>query len=267
MLQIQEFPLAPGTLKTYLSTLANFDKWLKGREVNDENISHYLSYLYDRGRSPKYAKGVLSAIKWRAVSRDLPNPCGRLCKSAIHSFMRQGIGRGRGQVDGLKWEDVEKLLSLAAQEQTMYGWRDAGLISVMSDALLRPSEAVDVDVDHIDFLANTLYIPRSKTDQTGKGATQYLGPQTLEHVRIWMEKGKIKSGPLFRQIHKTYLYARKERIGSHMIALIIKKRAKAAGIEGRFSGHSLRVGAAQSLATNQATLVEMQHAGRWSSTL
>ena len=60
MLQIQEFPLAPGTLKTYLSTLANFDKWLKGREVNDENISHYLSYLYDRGRSPKYAKGVLA---------------------------------------------------------------------------------------------------------------------------------------------------------------------------------------------------------------
>lgn len=179
--------------------------------------------------------------------------------------MRQGIGRGRGQADGLKWEDVEKLLSLATQEQTMYGWRDAGLISVMSDALLRVGEAAAVNVDHVDFQANTLYIPKSKTDQTSKGATQYLGDRTLEHVRIWMEKGKVTSGSLFRQIHKTYKYARKERLGSHMIALIIKNRCKAAGIEGRFSGHSLRVGAAQSLATNQATLVEMQIAGRWSS--
>ena len=44
---------------------------------------------------------------------------------------------------------------------------------------------------------------------------------------------------------------------------IIKKWAKAAGIEGFISGHSLRVGTPVSLAQSGATLVDMQTAGRW----
>lgn len=39
--------------------------------------------------------------------------------------------------------------------------------------------------------------------------------------------------------------------------------AKAAGIEGFISRHSLRVGSAVSLAQSGATLVDMQTAGRW----
>ena len=39
----------------------------------------------------------------------------------------------------------------------------------------------------------------------------------------------------------------------------------AVGIEGRVSGHSLRVGRAQSLAAGGASLVELQTAGRWQS--
>ena len=47
---------------------------------------------------------------------------------------------------------------------------------------------------------------------------------------------------------------------------IIAKRAADAGVEnGRVSGHSLRVGAAQSLAAAGAGIVEMQVAGRWKS--
>ena len=41
--------------------------------------------------------------------------------------------------------------------------------------------------------------------------------------------------------------------------------AEAAGITGRVSGHSLRVGSAQSLASAGASVVEMQQAGRWQS--
>ena len=44
---------------------------------------------------------------------------------------------------------------------------------------------------------------------------------------------------------------------------IIKKWAKAAGIEGFISGHSLRVGTAVSLAQAGASVVDMQTAGRW----
>ena len=45
----------------------------------------------------------------------------------------------------------------------------------------------------------------------------------------------------------------------------ITKRTPAAGVEGRVSGHLLRVGGAQSLAAAGASVVEMQVAGRWES--
>ena len=48
------------------------------------------------------------------------------------------------------------------------------------------------------------------------------------------------------------------------LRLVLKCRA-AADIEGRVSGHSLRVDSAQSLVGHGATIVEMQIAGRWSS--
>ena len=44
---------------------------------------------------------------------------------------------------------------------------------------------------------------------------------------------------------------------------IVKRRADQAGIEGRVSGHSLRVGAAQSLRDAGAKMPELMAAGRW----
>lgn len=265
MLDIQEIPIAASSRRVYLYALGVLDEWLNGREVNDENLADYLSYLFDKGKSPKTAEGVLKAVGWRARSKDLPDPRGRRCQAAILSYRRQGFDRGRGQVDGLTWDQVEKLADLAASEKTLYGWRDAAFIRVMSDAMLRISEVAAVDLDHVEFQNNILFIPRSKTDQTGKGATQYLGDRTLEHVRVWIDKAKITDGPLFRPIHNIFGYALKARMHPGRFRKLLKTRCRKAGIEGRIGGHSLRVGSAQSLATEGASLVEMQNAGRWTS--
>ena len=48
-------------------------------------------------------------------------------------------------------------------------------------------------------------------------------------------------------------------------AAIVTRRAADAGIKAKASGHSLRVGAAQSLAAAGASLVEMQTTGWWMS--
>lgn len=265
MLDIQEIPIAASSRRVYLSALAVLDKWLKGREVTDETLAGYLSYLFDRGKSPRHAEGVLKAVRWRFLSQDLPDPRGKRCRNALASFRRQAFDRGRGQVDGLTFEDVEMLISHATEEQTIYGYRDAVIFSVMSDAMLRVSEVTAIDIEHIDFNANTLFIPRSKTDQTGKGVTQYIGDQTLEHVRVWIEKAKLKDGPLLRAINKTYLYALKGRMYPDTIRKLIKARCRKVGIEGRISGHSFRVGTTQSLTTRGASLVELQICGRWTS--
>ena len=55
-----------------------------------------------------------------------------------------------------------------------------------------------------------------------------------------------------------------ERLTPTSARATVAKRV-AAGVEGRITGHSPRVEAAQSLASRGASLVEMQQAGRWDS--
>ncbi len=89
MLNLQEIPIAALSRKTYLSALANLDKWLRGREITDETLSAYLSYLFDKRRSTLVAEGVLKAVRWRFLSQDLPDPRGKLCRRAIARFRRE----------------------------------------------------------------------------------------------------------------------------------------------------------------------------------
>ena len=92
------------------------------------------------------------------------------------------------------------------------GLRDAALLAVASDGLLRVSEVAALDVGDV----------QAEADGSG-------------------------------------------RLSVNAIRRVIRSRAAAVGIKGRVSGHSLRVGGAQSLAAGGASIVEMQTAGRWQS--
>ena len=72
---------------------------------------------------------------------------------------REGKDRGRGQVDGLIWQDVERVCVYAETEGTIAGLRDAAMIRLMSDCLLRISEVVAVNVG--DFKGKA----RSRSDR------------------------------------------------------------------------------------------------------
>ncbi len=85
-----------------------------------------------------------------------------------------------------------------------------------------------------------------------------------------MEASRLEDGPLFRPVTKSGLVGSKP-LSARSVRRIIQARAEAADVGpenpslGRVSGHSLRVGAAQSLAQAGTSLVEMQQAGRWES--
>ena len=135
------------------------------------------------------------------------------------------------------------------------------IVAVMSDAMLRVSEAAALHVADLEAEGgNTLTVRRSKTDQEGEGVAQYIGGPTVVRVRAWMDAAGIADGPLFQRLDKAG--KPRGRLSTQSIRAIIQRRAQDAGIEGRVSGHSLRVGSAQSLAT-----VGASHApGRWSGT-
>ena len=135
----------------------------------------------------------------------------------------------------------------------------------MSDCLLRISEAVAVDVE--DIRDSALRIRQSKTNPGTAGipdVTLYIGDPTREAIKRYCEAAGITEGPLFRWIRRGDNIA-STRLTIDGVRKIIQRRAREAGVEGKISGHSLRIGSAVSLAQAGASVVNMQVAGRWKS--
>ena len=80
-------------------------------------------------------------------------------------------------------------------------------------------------------------------------------------VAAWQRVSGITEGPLFRPVIRN-------GVGDSPLSMsamrsVIQRRARAAGVTGRVSGHSLRVGSAQSLVSAGASTAELMQDGRW----
>ena len=259
--------LSPGTRTVYASALGGLDAWLAGRPLDDKALAIYLGHLFDEGKAPSSAGLAVAAAKLRARLLGDISPAGPATERVLAGFRREGRDRGVGQVTGIRWEQADAAAAIAASSGDLAGLRDAAILAVASDALLRVSEVSALDVEYLAIEkdgSGRLTIRHSKTDQEGAGAVQYVGPSTVRRVQSWLDAAGHSTGPLFCRVRRGGITVA-TRLNVRSIRWIVVGRAAAAGIEGRISGHSLRVGAAQSLAAAGASLVEMQTAGRWGS--
>ena len=254
--------IAENTRRAYAGALRQFES--TGQPETDAGVAAYLSRLYEQGRSAACAGMVVAALRFRARLHGRPSPVGAATTRVLAGFRRLAAERGRGKVAGVDWEQADRTAAMAEQPGDLAGLRDAAVVAVASDALLRVSEIVALDVPDVDLAEQTVLIRHSKTDQEGKGAVQFLGQPTMERIQAWLQASDLTDGALFRAVNKSGR-VQGERLTVRSIRRLITRRAKAAGVDGRVSGHSLRVGSAQSLATAGASLVEMQVAGRWQS--
>ena len=254
--------VAKNTRRVYEAALRKFDQ--SAYPETDEGVAAYLSRLYEQGRSAACADMAVAALRFRARPSGRPSPVGAATTQVLAGFRRMAAGRGRGKVAGVRWEQADRAAAMAERPGDPGGLRDAAIVAVASDALLRVSEIAALDVSDVNLEEQTVLIRRSKTDQEGAGAVQFLGKPTVERIRVWLLAAGLTEGALFRAVNRPSP-VQDGRLSDRSIRRIITERAKAAGAEGRVSGHSLRVGSAQSLATAGASLVEMQVAGRWQS--
>lgn len=264
--------LSENTQRAYRGALERLRKFLEEHDapLTDGSLADYLVSLFRQGRSPVSAGMVVAAVRFQSKAADSPSPVGPATNRVLAGFRREARQRGRGQVGGISWElaDVIAALITVIEPESLHALRDAALFLVMSDALLRVSEVAKLQCDDIqddEDGAGLLSIRHSKTDQNGEGAVLFLGELTMQRVRAWKTAAGFSSGPLFRPVRVGGVVGT-EALSSRSIRSVIKKRARQAGIKGiRISGHSLRIGSAQSLARRGASLVELQQAGRWTS--
>lgn len=258
--------LAPSTTKTYERAFRQFMQWLGEAEPGEESLVLYIAYLETEGKAPSTVRGAVSAIRWALREQGMEIPTEQVGK-CLAGVRREAGGRRPRQVQGIKWKQADEICAIAAKDQSVSGLRNGALVSAMSDALLRVSEASAIDCADVRFLedgSGLLLVRRSKTDQSGHGRECYLGPPTVERIKAWRDAEGIDEGPLFCPVHRSGSVLHRA-LDVRSIRRIVQSCAKAAGIEGRVSGHSLRIGSAQSLAEANASVVAMQRVGGWSS--
>ena len=263
---------SPNTRRAYRSGWERWEAWSLNRSarVMPAEPSAVAAYLTNRARqgcAPATVRVDRAAISAAHRATGSADPT---ASAVVHEVMRSiakaGRGRGRGQVQGLDWDAADRIATLAENGgRTLTGLRDGALIRVGSDALLRVSELSELDVADVQVEedgSGAVTVRHSKTDQAGKGHVRYLGAPTIAAMQNYLNAAGVADGPLIRRLDRGSVGG---RLGAASIRRIIAHRAKRAGIDGRVSGHSLRVGAAQSLAAAGAGLVELQEAGDWRS--
>ena len=260
--------LAPNTRRAYRRAyrraLRDLDSWLGGRALGDAALADYCAAKHESRLAPASISAAVAAVKCTARL----SPVGPLTARVLAGIRRAGAGRGRGQVMGLPWDAADLISTLAERDGTFAGLRDAALVSLWSDSMFRISESCAVRFEDIESQpdgSGLLKIRKSKTDQNARGTVHYIGAATMKKIAAWCATASIDGGPLFRRVLRGG-HAQAGGLSAIAARNIIKDRAAKAGFDpARVSGHSLRIGAAQSLAAAGASLVELQTAGRWKS--
>ena len=265
---------AANTTRAYRSGWSAWQRWAAehGHQVMPAApvaVAAYLAHRAEQGAAVstvRIARAAISAAHRQAGADD---PCKHPgVVQVLKGLSRTDKDRGQVQGQGLDWRAADLVAGGAANGgRSLAGLRDAAIIQVMLDALSRVSEAAALDVADVQRQVDgigigTVTVRSSKTDQEGRGHVRYLGAPTMRRLGAWLSAAGITTGgPLLRQVLKDGATVT-GRLGARSIRSIITRRAADAGA-GRVSGHSLRVGSAQSLAAAGTGLVELQEVGDW----
>jgi site-specific recombinase XerD len=254
--------LAPATPKAYERDWRVFASWCaehgqRPLPAAPATVAAFLAAEADREFRPVTITRRAAAIAAAHRAQDLPSPCDSAAVAKVLTGIRNTLGVDARQVDPLALGPLAQLLEPIGTD-TLQERRDRALLLLGFAAALRRSELVALDVENLRFDIErglTIRIRKSKTDQQQAGAlvaVPYARARdslcAVRELRAWLEAAGIHRGPVFRRMRRGDTLTG-ERLSDQSVALIIKRRARAAGLPPEeLSGHSLRAGYATAAA-------------------
>ena len=262
---------SPHTLRAYSGALAAFQAWLANREATDAAIADYLGHLDAQGRAASSASMLAAALRFAASRTNRPDPLGPLSKAALEGFRRKAANRGRGQAAPLTADAVAAILATASQPRKRgrgtesaaiarhRGAVDSAIVALLFHAGLRRSEAAALawgDVVDASDLSGALLVTvrTSKTVPDGSRAdVRLVKGDCAAAIRALRRADVRNSDPVLGGLSAATVNRR------------LAAAAKAAGIKGRITAHSGRVGLASELTRRGASVQEVMLAGNWTT--
>ncbi|WP_291365195.1 tyrosine-type recombinase/integrase [Acetobacter sp. UBA5411] len=271
---------AANTRRAYRSAIAGWCAWAGGHGLSalpahSEDVATYLADLALRGRKPATIELHRAALRYLHHIAHLPIPTTHALVSetlaGIHRAPRKTLPR---QVKGLTWEMICEVVD-AIPMTSLVDARDRAILLIGYGGALRRSELAAIQLEYVtlDDDCMRITLPRSKGDKKHHGTTIIIPRGITRHcpVRAWetwlrqsklTPKKKTKGAKADSENTNTAAFPRiwapaatkdnkpppapkigTESLSDWSVAKIIKQRCHAAGIEGDFSGHSLRRGA------------------------
>ncbi|MDU8946137.1 tyrosine-type recombinase/integrase [Ovoidimarina sediminis] len=263
---------AQSTMKSYVKDVEIFVDWCaaKGLEALPADVDTVCRFLEGQapGLAPSTVRRRLYAIRKIHRLLRLPDPThDEDINIALRRARRAKLTRPK-QAKGLTREYLEKFL--AAEPDTPTGWRNRALLSLGYDLLTRRAELVALRTEDLAWRADgtlRVLIRRSKADPFGEGRIAFTSTRTRALIDDWLQWRGQNIPWLFCPIYHGKALARP--LGTTTVRDIIKQAARNAELDDYvakdFSGHSLRVGAAQDLLTMGQDTAAIMRAGGWKS--
>jgi site-specific recombinase XerD len=158
------------------------------------------------------------------------------------------LPRGRA----LARSELEALFASCAHDPSPAGARDAVALALLYGAGMRRSEAVTVDLAHVDLPTGTIKVLGAKGR---KARVTFLGAG-LEAVNWWVRLRGAAPGPLLLAVNKAGRIVFRRLCGD-AVRRLLERRARTAGVDD-FSPHDLRRSCASDLLDAGADLAVVQ---------
>ena len=158
----------------------------------------------------------------------------------LNSLAEVCCGVEARQADALTMDVLDRLLATCGAD--LIGLRDRALMLVgVSAGGRRRSELTAFNMADIKRVEGgyVLIVRRSKTDQTGQGLHVPVRGRAAKALTAWIEAAGITEGRIFRSLVNRKLGT---SLSGNSVSDIVARRAKRAGVEGKYSAHSLRSG-------------------------
>lgn len=263
---------APATMRSYRGDVEAFEAWCQENKCNafPASVDTVCRFLEEQGanNAPSTVRRRLYAIRKVHRLLQLEDPTFHEEINLAFRRIRRGKHERPKQAKGLTREYLKRFLDV--QPDNPWGLRNKAMLSLGYDLLTRRSELVALMTNDISWSADgtlRVIIRRSKADPFGQGRIAFGSKRSAYLLEQWLGWRGTDINFLFCPIYQHRAVNRD--LSTCTVKRLIKESAKKAGCNPsevlEFSGHSMRVGAAQDLLSAGHDTAAIMRAGGWKS--
>ena len=267
--------MSKSTFRVYGAQMRAFTAWcaehgLPAFPSDGAAVAAYVERMIAEKKSVSSIRQALAAISKAHAAMRFPDPVRTDYVRAASAAAARSMGRAPHRKRALRIDDIALMLDYITGDEAK-DVRDRALLSVGFMGAFRRSELSELRVSDLSSATDrhgrtaiVVTLRHSKTDQTGERAQR----KALFHTRRadavamldeWLRFAVLSGDdPVFCRVRKGG-HVVKEPITGENISLIIKKRAREAGLTGDIAGHSLRRGFITSALKEGATERSVMH--------